>query len=465
MDTYDVTVIGAGPGGYVAAIRAAQRGAKVALIERESLGGTCLNWGCIPTKAMIASAEVLRHIRHAASFGITLDGAETAVADWPAIVARKNGIVKKLRQGVASLLKANGVTVIEGTASFKTRNELRVATAGGETPVKTKKTIIASGSESARPSFIPFDDRKIVESKAFLDIDTLPASIIIIGGGVIGCEFASMLNAFGVEVTVVEMLERLLPIEDKEVSAAITRSFEKAGIAVKTGVKAENISATPSGVTCEIAGTAIQAEMMLVAVGRALNTSGLGLEQIGVKTEKGVVIVDERMQTTAGGVFAIGDITGKAQLAHVASSQAMAAADNATGGDVKMNYAVVPNCIFTLPEIASVGLNEDKAREKAGAISVGRFPYAALGKALAIGEPEGFYKIVADAETDEILGVQIVGAHATDLIAEAAMAIELESTATSFGQTIHAHPTLAEGLMEAAHAVHGECIHAAPRKK
>ena len=462
MDSYDVIVIGAGPGGYVAAIRAAHRGAKVALIERECLGGTCLNWGCIPTKTLIHSAELFHQMTQAGACGVTAQGVSF---EWDKMLARKNEVVAKLRQGIGMLMKANGVTVIEGTGALVSRRQVRIAGKDCETTVEGRKIIIATGSESARPSAFPFNQTNVLESRALLDLPALPQSMIIIGGGVIGCEFASMLNGLGVQITIVEMLERLLPIEDKEISNAITRAFQKAGITVKTGVQAGNIQAGPQGVTCDVAGVALSAEMMLVAVGRALNTKGIGLEAAGVKTERGVIVVDDEMQTNIAGIYAIGDITGKAQLAHVASAQALVAADNASGHAARMDYTVVPNCIFTRPEIATVGLSEEQARTKAGEIRIGKFPYAALGKALAIGEPDGFYRMITSATTDEILGVQIVGAHATDLIAEAALAIRLQCTAREFAQTIHAHPTLAEGLMEAAHDAHGACIHAAPRKR
>jgi len=463
MNTYDVIVIGAGPGGYVAAIRAAQCGAKVAVVEREFVGGTCLNWGCIPSKTLIASAEALQVLQHASEFGLV---AEKVSVDWKAVTARRDAVVKKLRQGIALLLKSNGVTVLEGTARLKTRHDVAITNKDGETTASAKALIVATGSECARPKMFPFDDARVHDSRSFFaKVTNLPASLVIVGGGVIGCEFASMLNAFGVKVTVVELLDRLLPMEDVEISKALTKSFDKAGITVKTGVKVDNVQVTAKGVTCDVAGAALAAEMMLVAVGRANNVPEIGLEQVGVKIEKNTVVVDERMQTSVAGIFAIGDITGKAQLAHVASAQALVAADNATGRRAQMDYRIVPNCIFTLPEIGTVGLSEAAATQAGHALKIGLFPYQALGKALALNQTEGFYRILADATSDEILGVQIFGAHATDLIAEAGLAIRLECTSAELAKTIHAHPTLAEGLMEAAHAVHGACIHAPARKR
>lgn len=464
MNTFDVVVLGAGPGGYVAAIRAAQRGAKVALVEREFLGGTCLNWGCIPSKTIIASAELLHLMQHAGEFGLAADNVRL---DWQAILARRDAVVSKLRQGIAMLLKAHGVTVIEGTGTLISRREIKVTRAAGSAEtISAKSIIVATGSECARPSFFPFDDVRVHDSRSFFErVTALPASIIIVGGGVIGCEFASMLNAFGVKVIVVELLDRLLPIEDPEISKALTKQFEKSGIVVKTGVKVENVAVQNNAVTCDVAGQKLSADMMLVAVGRANNVPNIGLEQIGVKIEKNTVVVDERMQTSIPGIYAIGDITGKAQLAHVASSQAHVAADNATGARAQMDYRLIPNCIFTMPEIGTVGLNATAAAQAGYTVKIGSFPYAALGKALAIGQPDGFYRIVADAKTDEILGVQIFGAHATDLIAEAVLAMRLECTSEELAKTIHAHPTLAEGLMEAAHAVHGACVHQPPPRR
>jgi len=462
MNKYDVTIIGAGPGGYVSAIKAAQCGAKVALIEREHFGGTCLNWGCIPTKSMVASAEIFDKMKDAKEFGISSNNPSF---NWGKIVSRKDGIVKTLRNGIAALLKSNKIDVIQGTAKLKTRNEIEVTNKKDKTIVASDKIILATGSESAKPGFFPFDGKKVLDSKDLLDIKKLPKSIIIVGGGVIGCEFASVLNSFGVKVTVVEMLERLLPIEDKDISAALTKQFEDSGITVKTGVAIENVKTTAKGVRGKVEGKTVSAEMMLVAVGRALNTKDIGLEEVRIKVdENNAIVVNDRMQTNVGNVYAIGDITNKMQLAHVASAQGIVAAENATGKRASLNYKVVPNCIFTSPEIGTVGMNQAEAIKVVEKVKVGKFFYSGLGKAMAIGETNGFYKIVSDDSTGEILGVQIFGAHATDIIAEAALAIQLECTVEELGKTIHAHPTLAEGVMEAAHAVHGECIHMPARK-
>ncbi|MCX7847657.1 MAG: dihydrolipoyl dehydrogenase [bacterium] len=461
--TFDVVVLGAGPGGYVAAIRAAQRGASVALVEREFLGGTCLNWGCIPSKTIIASAELFHLIRHAQDFGLAVDNVR---ADWSAILARRDAVVAKLRQGIASLLKAYGVSLFQGTGSLLSRREVKVTQANSSLTLAAKNIIIATGSEAARPPAFPFDNSTVHDSRSFFEhVTRLPDSIIIVGGGVIGCEFASLLNSLGVKVTIIELLDRLLPIEDPEISKALTKHFEKTGITVKTSVKVENVTVHNHTVSCDAAGQRISASMMLVAVGRTNNISNIGLESLGIKTDKNTIVVNERMETSVPGIYAIGDITGKAQLAHVASAQAHVAADNATGARALMNYRLIPNCIFTTPEIGTVGLSATAATQAGYSVKIGSFPYAALGKALAIAQPDGFYRIVADAKTDEILGVQIFGTHATDLIAEAVLAMRLECTSEELAQTIHAHPTLPEGLMEAAHAVHGRSIHQPPPRR
>ena len=462
MKKFDITVIGAGPGGYVAAIKAAQLGKKVAIIEKKSHGGTCLNRGCIPTKALVASADAYQRVNEAEEFGVS---AKKVSFDWEKIADRKDGIVKKLRNGIGALLKSNKIEIIKGEAKFISRNEIEITSGQINETIKSDKIILATGSEPAKPGFFPFDGKKVLDSTDLLKITKLPKSIIIVGGGVIGCEFANILNTFGVKVTVVEMLDRLLPLGDKDISAAVTKKFKNIGIDVKTGVAIENVKITANGVGGKIEGKPVSAEMMLVGVGRALNTKNIGLDKAGVKLDdKGAVVVNERMQTSVANIYAIGDITNKLQLAHVASAQGIVAAINASGGMEKMDYRVVPNCIFTIPEIGSVGMTEAEAKESAGEIKVGKFYYAGLGKALAAGEPEGFYKIISDAKTDEILGAHVYGAHATDIIAEAAVAMKLESTIEELGKTIHAHPTLAEGVMEAAHALHGECMHM-PAKK
>ena len=465
MENCDVFVMGAGPGGYPAAIRAAQRGLSVVVAERTEVGGTCLNWGCIPTKALVASAEALHAVKTAANFGVELPEGLTPDLNWPKAIARKDAVVAKLTGGIAQLFKAHGVKLIRGEAKFTSKNTAEINTADGKIEVEFKNAIIATGSESARPRFIPFDDEKIVESKTFLSQTTLPSSIIIVGGGVVGCEFASILANAGVKVTIVEMLDRLLPLEDAEISKHMLRAFKKRGVTVMLGIGISDISTTPDGVTAKVGEQTISAERMLVAIGRALNTQGIGLEEIGVSTERGKVLIDDYLRTSVPNIYAIGDITGKILLAHVATAQGLIAAENCAGQNLTCDLEVVPSCIFTVPEIASVGLTEAQAVEKGFTVKTAQFPMPALGKAQAMGETEGFYRLIADATSDQLLGAQIMGAHASDMIAELALAIANKNTVTELGNVIHAHPTLNEGVMEAAHAVHGLCIHQAPPRQ
>ena len=463
MEKFDVVVIGGGPGGYPAAIRAAQLGAKTALVEREALGGTCLNWGCIPTKLLIAGGESLAAVKAATQFGVT---AGSVAFDYGTLWARKNTVVGQLKDGVSGLLKANGVTGIKGAASFMDRNRIVVAGPKGQRLLETSKTIIATGSRSVMPRIFPASPR-IVDSKAFLDLQALPKSLIIVGGGVIGCEFACMAAHMGVAVTVVEMLPEILTILDADVRREVKRHMEKSlGIRLLTGAGIGDIADTGSAVRGKVGEETVEAALMLVAVGRAPVTDGLGLDTIGLATTKtGHLEVDAFGQTRLASLYAIGDVTPGAQLAHRATAEGLTAAENAVTGRLKKVGRLVPSCIFTSPEVGSVGLTEAEAQEKQIAVKVGKFPFAALGKALAGGHAEGFVKWVADAATDRLLGAHAVGYGATELVAEAGVAIQAELTAAEFGNTIHAHPTLSEAWVEAAHAIHGAAIHMVNRKK
>ena len=458
MKKYDITVIGGGPGGYVAAIRAAQRGATVALVEKEYFGGTCLNWGCIPTKALIASAEVFQTITEAEEFGIDIDG--TATPDWPAIMTRKDKIVETLRNGIGALLKSNKVKVYKGTAAFASRRQIRIADAdGNEETIETNKTILATGSVSVRPGFIP-KAKNILYSKEALASEKLPKDILVLGGGVIGCEFACMYARFGVKVTLVEMLPEILPMVDKDVARVVRKSMKQLGIDILTGTAMEDIKSSRGTITAKVGDIKLSASTMLVCIGRKAFTDGLNLEAAGLETnENGLIDVDEKCRTAVPGIYAIGDIAGIIQYAHRASAMGIVAANNATGESDAHSDALVPGCIFTKPEIGAVGLTEQQAKDDGYDVAVGKFPFAALGKAQIHGETDGFCKIVSDKTTDQVLGVHIVGPHATDLIAEAATAMNLEITVAELGRAMHAHPTLGEVSMEAAHAVHGECIH------
>jgi dihydrolipoamide dehydrogenase len=462
---FDVLVIGAGPGGYVAALQAARRGASVALVEREHLGGTCLNWGCIPTKTLIASGEVLHLAQHAAEFGVRIGGKVTA--DWAAMQGRKDGVVGKLREGIAGLLKASDVTVFAGDAAFLSRSTVRCTpTQGAAATLSASKIIVATGAAPAMPGFLPKSAR-VLQSTTALALAEIPKRLLVLGGGVIGCEFACLFARLGTAVTVVELLPEILPMVDLEIARIARREMKGLGITVLTGKPLQEITASAKGVAGTVAGETLGADYLLAAVGRAPMTAGLSPAAAGLTLDPhGFLRVDDACRTGVPGVYAIGDVTGRIQLAHMASAMGLAAADHATG-DARARFRddLVPNCIFTAPEIGTLGLTAEQCREQGREVRTGKFPFAALGKAMAIGETAGFVKIIADAKTDHILGIHIIGPHATDLIAEAVPALSLEITARELARAIHAHPTLGEAVMEAAHAVHGAAIHLPPPRK
>lgn len=464
MKNFDVCVIGGGPGGYVAAIRAGQNGLSVALIERKELGGTCLNIGCIPTKTLIAGGEVYEKTLAAAEFGIDISGEITP--NWKKMTERKNEVVGKLRGGIASLLKAAGVTVFSGSAAFLARRDVMVmdgADAGAR--ISAKNIIIATGSEALVPGFIPRGPR-VLTSTELLEIAEIPKSLLVLGGGVIGCEFACLFAGLGSKVTVVEMLPSILPPADREASRLLARKMTEKGITILTGNAMSDIKATRSGVSAKVGDETVKGDYLLVSIGRKAVIDGLNLAAAGVRTdERGWIPVDEHCRTNVPGIYAIGDAGGRLMLAHLASAMGCCAVDNICGKRSEFSYDLVPGCIFTNPEIGMLGLTEEQCREKGIAYNTGKFPFAALGKAMAINETDGFVKILAEAGTDRIVGVHIIGPHATDLIAEAGPAMLMEATARELGKAIHAHPTLGEALMEAAHAVHGESAHIPTRRK
>lgn len=463
MREFDCVVVGAGPGGYVAAIRAAQLGAKTAIIERNKIGGTCLNWGCIPTKALYYSAKTLDKARHAAEFGVNVGDVSFDLAK---AVERKDGVVKKLVGGVEQLLKGNKVEVIKGNAYIESAGKIRVSNNDSTEEIAAKSIIIATGSEPAMIPAFNIDRVNVLTSTEMLDLKKVPESLLVIGGGVMGCEFATLFAAFGSSVMIVELLPTILSTEDKMVARVISKRFKEMGVSVLTEVQVESV--TPDG--CRVKtrlkdGREFITEKVMVAIGRSFNSAGIGLDKLGVAMDRGRIAVDERMETNVKGIYAIGDVTGKMLLAHVASTQGIVAANNAAGKNEKMDYSIIPAGIFTDPEIASVGLREKDAEEKGIPVSVGRFPYAASGKALGMGETEGFVQIVADPGTDKVLGCSIVGAHATDLIGEIAIAMKAGATVKDIANTVHAHPTLPEMVMEAAEDVHGMAVHKVGRKK
>lgn len=463
MDEFDVVVIGAGPGGYPAAIRAAQLGAATAVVEREAWGGTCLNWGCIPTKAMIAAAEMAWTARAAAPLGVRAEG---VTVDYAALRTHKNATVARLAGGVRSLLKANGVEMIDGEASFVAPSRLSVRGADGTRWLRARSTIIATGSTSAMPAFVPRHER-VVDSRAFLDLPTLPPRLVVLGGGYIGCELACMAAMLGAQVTIVELLEDVLLLLDPDVRAEVRRSMERRlGIRLLTGRAAEKVEAGDAGVRVHVGGDLVEGDLLLVAIGRKPVTDGLHPERAGLSLDdKGYLRADGRNRTAASGIYAIGDVNGGPQLAHAATSQGLRAAADACGRRISPNETLVPGVIFTHPEVALIGETEVSARSKNMAVRVGRFPYTALGRAVAADQAEGFVKWIAEEDAGRLVGAAAVGPRATDLISEAALAIRAELTAAEVGGTIHPHPTFGEIWMEAAHVLEGHPVHVPPSRR
>lgn len=461
--TYDITIIGAGPGGYVAAIRAAQLGAKVALVERDSLGGVCLNRGCIPTKAIIACADALHAVKSAGEFGVTGLGGNPSI-DMMAVHARKDAIVAKLRSGIESLIKAAGVELVRGTAAFKGKKILEV---DGQR-VDTKNIIIATGSSWMELPNLKVDEKLIVTSDEALDWTEVPKSLLILGGGVIGCEFACAMNLFGSRVTIIEAMPSILPSVEQSVSRLLARSMKARGIEMMTSTTIERAQAKDDAVAAHLSdGKEMVADRLLISIGRRPYSIGLGLEASGVDVDpRGAVKIDARMKTSADGVFAIGDVTGGQMLAHVASAHGVYAAEVITGhADGGFDRRAVPSPIFTSPEISSVGLTSEELKKRGTPFKTGRFPYAASGKALCDGDAEGQAIVHADAKDGKVLGVHIYGVGATMIIAEAALAIELGATVPDIERTIHSHPTLSETLAEAAADVYGRAVHKATAKR
>jgi dihydrolipoamide dehydrogenase len=464
-EQFDVTIIGSGPGGYVAAVRAGQLGLKTALIEKDTrLGGTCTLRGCIPTKQMLMSAHVYEQMKHAADFGVQASEIQLAFAD---VQKRKEKVVLKNSKGIEYLMKKNKVTVIKGTGKLVLPGKVEVSSEDGKKQtIQTRAIIIATGSAVRPIPGFDTDGERVVNSDHILELKDTPKSLIVMGAGAVGVEFASVYSRFGAETTIVELLPRLVPLEDEEVSKEFERSFRKRGVKSQVDTKLDKLEKTDKGIrvsgkTSKGEAVTLEAEMLLVAVGRMPYTAGLGLEGTKIKLEKGFIQVNEYMQTAEPGVYAIGDVVPTPLLAHLASKEGIVAVEHIAGDkNVRpINLRLVPNCTYCDPEIASVGLTEAKARELGYKVKVGKFPFSASGKARILGEEEGFVKVVSEEKYDEILGVHILGPHATELIAEACVAMQLESTAEELGRTMHAHPTVSEAVMEAAEAVHGLAIH------
>lgn len=459
----DVAVIGAGPGGYVAAIRAAQRGAKVVVVEKSELGGVCLNWGCIPTKTLLYTAHLYTKLKEAAHYGLNIG--EVSL-DLPALVKRKNDVVRKNKAGIRSLFKAHGIEVVDARAKVTGPGTIEA----GDQTVKARAIIIATGSRPAQIPGLEMDGDRVIGSTEALDLTELPKRIAVIGAGALGAEFACLWNAFGVEVTLIEMMPNVLPREDEELTAQLAKIFKKRGMDVRTETTVKSMDRSNSVVRLELDGRkggSIDVDKVLVGIGCQFNSEVVAeTPSLGVKLGKrGAIVVDNRMETDAPGIFAIGDVVGKTMLAHGASAEGLVAAENATGGNRLMNYRVVPACNFTSPEVAGVGLSERAAREAGVDVKIGRFNFAASGRAHSIGETEGMVKIVGDAATDQVLGVHIMGPEAGELIAPAALAVEMEATVAELAHTIHTHPTLSETIMEAAEDYFGIGIHTPPRAR
>jgi len=462
----DLVVIGAGPGGYVAAIRAAQLGAQVIVVEKEYLGGTCLNWGCIPSKAMIASAERLHHVRHADTFGVKVSGEVTY--DFAALMKRKDKIVQTQRGGVGMLFKKNKIRHVEGFASFVDANTIEVTKDGKTERLRAKNFLLAMGSSVIHlkiPGLEGGREQNVWTSDDAVTAPFVPKKMVILGGGAVGCEFSFVFNALGTEVHLVELMPNLLPMMDPELGTELGKVLGRQGVKVRTGATIDRVERNGEGWKVFVKKGAdeevIEADVVLLGVGRKANTEGMNLEKIGVQMHRrGVQVADDTLRTHVPNIWAIGDVTGRIQLAHVASHEGIVAVTNAIKGQNKaVDYKVVPNCVYTSPEVASVGITEAEAKEKGYDVVVGKANFRIFGKAMATGEQDGFVKVVAEKKYGEVLGVHMIGAHVTDMIHEAAVAIKLEATIESIAETIHAHPTMAEAVLEAFEDAMGHAIH------
>ena len=478
-NSYDVVVIGAGTGGYVAAIRAAQLGMKVAVVEKQkALGGTCLIWGCIPTKALLEHAHALKIVQNAKEWGVTIPAGAPAI-DMSQVHGRKDKIVGGLTKGIEFLFKKNKIDWIKGTARLAGGGTIDVAesdppsrdASAGKQTLAAKQIIVATGSEPRSVPGITIDHKRIITSDEAIQLKAVPKTLAIMGSGAVGVEFASIYRRFGSEVTIIELLPRLVPVEDEAISAELEKSFKKQGIKSLTGTKVTKATVTSSGVDLEAQGPdgaaqKLSAEILLVATGRGPVTAGLGAQELGIEMDRGYIKVDELYRANVPNVSAVGDVItmGKGvhpQLAHVSSMEGIVVAERLAGREVQpLNYDHVPGCTYCDPEIGSVGLTEAEATQRGYDVRVGAFPFGVLGRAKMAGETEGFVKIVADRKYDELLGVHMIGARSTELVAEAVLALRLECTVEELIKTIHAHPTFSEAVGEAAHATHGAAIHA-----
>jgi dihydrolipoamide dehydrogenase len=459
---YDVIVVGTGPGGYVAAIRASQLGLKTAVIEKSELGGICLNWGCIPTKALLKSANVFEYINHAADYGINI---KEANADFPAIVKRSRDVAAGMSTGIQFLLKKNKIDVITGTGKVKAGKKVDVTDAAGKvTEYAAKNIVIATGARSRVLPSLPQDGKKIIGYREALVLPELPKKMVVVGSGAIGSEFAYFYNAMGVEVTIVEFLPNLLPLEDEEVSKQFARSFKKSGIKVMLNSSVESVDTSGDGckalVKTKKGEEIIECDVVLSAVGIKSNIENIGLEEVGIATDRDKILVNDYYQTNIPGYYAIGDVVPGPALAHVASAEGIICVEKISGMDIEpLDYGNIPGCTYASPEVASVGMTEKAAKEAGLDVKIGKFPFSASGKASAAGHKDGFVKLIFDAKYGELLGGHMIGANVTEMIAEIVAIRKLETTGHELIKTVHPHPTMSEAIMEAAAAAYGEVIH------
>ncbi|EKF56056.1 dihydrolipoamide dehydrogenase [Galbibacter marinus] len=462
MNKYDVIVLGSGPGGYVTAIRASQLGFKTAVVEKENLGGVCLNWGCIPTKALLKSAQVFEYLKHADDYGFKVDKVES---DFSAVVKRSRGVADGMSKGVQFLMKKNKIDVIQGYGTLKKAKQIEVKDDQDKvTQYSADHIIIATGARSRELPSLPQDGKKVIGYREALTLKEQPKKMVIVGSGAIGIEFAYFYNSMGTEVTVVEYLPNIVPVEDEEVSKQLERSFKKMGVKIKTSAEVTKVDTSGKGVKATVKTSkgeeVIEADIVLSAVGIKTNIENIGLEEVGIATDRDKILVNDYYQTNIPGYYAIGDVTPGQALAHVASAEGILCVEKIAGQNVEaLDYGNIPGCTYCSPEIASVGLTEKQAKEKGYDIKVGKFPFSASGKAKASGHSDGFVKVIFDAKYGEWLGCHMIGAGVTDMIAEAVVARKLETTAHEVLKAVHPHPTMSEAVMEAVAAAYGEVIH------
>ena len=462
MSKYDIIVLGSGPGGYVTAIRASQLGFKTAIIEKENLGGVCLNWGCIPTKALLKSAQVFDYLNHASDYGLTIEKADK---DFSAVVQRSRNVADGMSKGVQFLMKKNKIEVIEGFGKLKAGKKVAVTDKNNKTTdYEAQHIIVATGARSRELPNLPQDGKKVIGYREAMSLKEQPKSMIVVGSGAIGVEFAHFYKTMGTDVTIVEYLPNLVPVEDEDVSKQFERSFKKAGIKVMTNASVESVDTSGKTIKAKVktkkGEEILEADIVLSAVGIKTNIEKIGLEELGIKTDKDKIVVNEWYQTNVAGIYAIGDVVSGPALAHVASAEGITCVEKIAGLHVEpIDYGNIPGCTYATPEIASVGMTEKQAKEAGYELKVGKFPFSASGKAKAAGTPDGFVKVIFDAKYGEWLGCHMIGAGVTDMIAEAVLGRKLETTGHEVLKTIHPHPTMSEAVMEAVADAYGEVIH------